>query len=62
MIVYVIEHTEAGEKYPKVAEQDVTGLVGHIDGIASYLCVGDSVTVSVVEMTQDEYDSLQEFH
>ena len=61
MLIYKISHTESGEQYSTVAEQDIAGLINHIDNIAAYLCAGDKVTVEVVGMADEEYASLPEF-
>jgi len=61
MLVYQIKHTEDGTPYTAVIQATEKDTVEHIENLLPYSVAGDTITVSTLEMTQEEFDALPEF-
>jgi len=60
MIIYKIEHTESGYSIAHVSKSEAD-TVDYIADHLSWCEVSDTMQITVLEMTEEEYEALPEF-
>ena len=61
MLVYKIDHTEDGEHYDGPVNVREVDTVDHISDLLPYCVVGDTVTITVLDMSPAKFEALPEF-
>jgi hypothetical protein len=61
MLVYKIEHTEDGQQYAGPINETEALTIEHISDILCYCAAGDTVKITVLDMTPEDFEALPEF-